>query len=327
MTFPPNGDLVSSPKLRHASVVRKHISQYGTGEIGLRILNKNQLSDVENIRIKVYRQTDVANLEYLENPLGDKIIEAGMPPIVREELGIYSIPLGPAYTDQRGILTAIWEYSLEGKTFTYTDYAQILEQMPLYDALRDSEKYYVEQVSWLFGDLFDSTEGGPWLTENFQTHYTFERIAQLMVRAMAKINLSGAPITNFGIGQGQQFPIEYGGLLVSATYMEVLRHFMRSYVEIPEFKNMDVTYTDRSRYMEKWKSILDEEKENFDLMLKMVKRKLLGLGRGALLVSGGIYGGGGKGGGLYTGSMYTSMVRSMRFYPAAPSIGFPGQSR
>lgn len=53
-----------------------------------------------------------------------------------------------------------------GTQLTYTDYLQILDRMPTFDALSDTYRGVVEQVTWLFGDMFDSrTEGGPWLQE------------------------------------------------------------------------------------------------------------------------------------------------------------------
>jgi hypothetical protein len=56
----------------------------------------------------------------------------------------------------------------------------------------------------------------------------------------------------------------------------------------------------------------------------MSKRALLSLGRGSLLVSGGIYGGGARG--LYVPGLFAAMTRSMRFYPAAPSVSWGAQA-
>jgi len=65
--------------------------------------------------------------------------------------------------------------------------------------------------------------------------------------------------------------------------------------------------------------MLAEETESYEKAIKMAKRSLLNLGRGSLLVAGGIYGGGMKGG-FFVPGLYSAQVRSFRFYPASFAV-------
>jgi hypothetical protein len=83
---------------------------------------------------------------------------------------------------------------------------------------------------------------------------------------------------------------------------------------------MQVTYTDRRDYNERWYRVLEEETPSYEKAIKMAKRSLLNLGRGSLLVAGGIYGGGMKGG-FFIPGLYAAQTRSLRFYPASFAVG------
>lgn len=309
-----------SPKLEQASIVRKQVSQGGSGYIGLEIRGDDGLVDPTNITLRVFRKDDFETYNQT-NALGEQIAEPDETLILKESVGRYYFELGPDLTASRGNLTAIWMYQVDGKPFSYTDHLTVIEPMPEYEALRDYEKAVVQQVSWMFGDLFDSTEGGSNLTENFQTHFTYNRIAQLLHISVNRMNFTGAMMGNWSVGEGNgnQVPEYMQGLMVIGLYLEVLKHFMRSYVEQPDFKNMNVTYTDRRDYLNRWKTIYDDEKADYLKMLALAKRKQIGLAGGALLVSGGVYG---SGAGLFQYGMYAAQVRSMRFLPAASAMTF-----
>jgi hypothetical protein len=236
---------------------------------------------------------------------------------------MYHFDVGPEWTRQVGLLHAEWTYIVAGSEFRFQDDMQILEQMPFYESLRPEGKRIVEQTSWFFGDMFDSTAGGPWLQENFQTHFTYERIAQLAAQASMKFNLLGWPVTAYGVEVDQKkIPGNMQQLIVWGTKLECIRHLALSYTEQPEFRNMQVTYTDRRDYMDRWYRVLEEETPSYERAIKMAKRSLLKLGRGSLLVAGGIYGGGMKGG-FFIPGLYAAQTRSFRFYPAsfAVSVG------
>jgi hypothetical protein len=95
---------------------------------------------------------------------------------------------------------------------------------------------------------------------------------------------------------------------------------VRSYTEIPVFQGANVTIADRRDYQMRWNTIFTQEWPEYQSYVKMAKRKLLSLGRGALLVGGGIYGGNALG--IFQAGTYASQVRSWRFYPAAPAISW-----
>lgn len=321
--FPYNGLGTYSPKALSYSIARKQISQYGSGELAVAIVGTSgEPAEATDVELKVFLDQDWDGTKSAiedELPIGREVASYAGMQVIKDDVGLYHVDIGPEVTKDRGNLTAVWTYEVMANSFTYTDFLEIIEPMPHYDALRPAEKTAVEQVAWMFADLFDSTSGGPNLTENFQTHFNYDRIAQLMGVAMIRINTYGVPITSFGLGEGStRLPHEFSGLLVMGTYLEVLRHFIRSYTEQPTLVGMTVTYTDRRDYADRWRRILDEEKVDYDKALKLAKRKLLGLGRGSLLVAGGVYGGNGSRN--FFGSMYAAQVRSARFYPYASTI-------
>lgn len=324
MTY-PSGIGVYSPKIRDSSVVRKFVSQGGTGYLALMVYDGQNPVDPESgtVALKLwYNSTDPATPS--SDPRGTLVLSVddhtGSNIIQKESTGRFFYNIGPQFTQQRGVLVAEWTYEVNGNDFTFTDYLQILDQMPLYDTLNEQSKFVIESVSWLFADLFDSTEGGPFLGENFQTHFTYERLAHLLSAAIGRINLTGQPPTNYTLQPGgQTLPKEWTSLLVWSLRLEVIRHLMRSYTEIPNFTNMNVTYTDRRDYTQRWKVILDEEKPDLEKAITNAKRSLLSLSRGALIVAGGYYGGSTS---LFMSGLQVAAQRSFRFYPAAPVVLF-----
>ncbi len=323
MTAPQDivGTGVFSPKLRQSAIVRRQISQGSTGYLGLEVRGPAGLIEPTTIKLRVFRKNDFDTYNQTD-AVGELILEVPFADIEVDSPGRYYFQLDGTLTATIANLTAIWVYEVDGKTYSYTDHLTVQEYMPTYEALRPFEKAIVQQVSWMFGDLFDSTEGGPNLIENFQTHYSNERMAQLMGPAFNWLNFTGQPILNWGPGYVEGSVVTgqgYEAFLQMGLYLEVLKHFMRSYVEQPDFKNMAVTYTDRRDYLQRWKTIYDTEKPEYDKMLKLAKRKLMNLTGGALLVAGGMYG---SANGLFMYGMYAAQVRSMRFLPASFAISY-----
>lgn len=321
MTY-PTGQGIYSPKIRDASVVRKFISLNGRGYLAINITDGvNSIDPVAGtIGLKLWRNTSMSVDD--ADPRGEVVLEVGAGGIQKEAPGWYYLDIGPEFTGERGVLTAEWTYEIEGRgEFKFIDNMQIVDQMPFYESLRPEERVIIDQVTWFFGDLFDSTEGGPFLIENFQSHFTYERLANLLAHAVMKMNYIGQPIRNYGVGPGSKIlPKPWQGLAVWGLKLEVIRHLMRSYVEIPVFANMSVTYTDRRDYPQRWGQILAEEKPDFDKAVIRQKRSDLNLGRGALLVSGGVYSAGSRG--MFVPGMYSAHVRAFRFYPASPAISW-----
>jgi hypothetical protein len=317
----PSGVEVYSPKIRDQSIVRKFLSQGGRGYVAIDITDGavSVEPDANSLNLQVWFKDPAAHQG--DDPRGSRILNVPMAQIHREDVGKYDYAIGPPNTSYRGTLTAQWSYTVGGVAFTYNDHLQVLNPMPLYDSCSESEKSVVEQVSWMLGDMFDSTEGGPHLIEPFQTHFDYERIAQMQKMAATRMGLTGFPIRNWSIGPGvEPIPQDFGGLMVLGTYYEVVRHLVRSYTEIPALQGMNVTFADRRDYSMRWQQILSTEWPEYVQMVKMAKRKLLSLSRGSLLVAGGIYGGGATG--VFKAGTYAAQVRSWRFYPAAPAISW-----
>jgi hypothetical protein len=327
MATDPSGIGVFSPKIRDQALVRRFVSQYGRGYVAIDIQTPADGPvdpDPGTLNLKVWFNDVTAQTPVTNDPRGVLVLDLDEANLHRADTGKYDYEIGPEHTRDRGVLTVEWTYAVSGDDFTFTDHLQILNRMPLYDSLTDAERLIIEQVSWMMGDLFDSTEGGPYLIEPYQSKFDYERIAQLATVAVHRLNGIGLPFTywRFG-GKGQQsLPAKYHGLAVLATYYELIRHLVRSYVEIPQRVNAQVTYLDRGQYQQRWQSILSAEWDDFVKQVKTAKRDELGLAKGALLVAGGIYGGGVNG--VFQYGQYVSATRAFRFYPAAPAVSWGG---
>lgn len=329
MAEQPTGVGVYSPKIRDQALVRKFVSQFGTGYVAIDIRGSGGSVDPDpgSLRLKLWFKDPAQDPAVTDDPRGVPLLETST--LHQVGPGKYDFSIGPEHTTQRGTLTAEWSYRVGGADCKFIDNLQVLNHMPLYDSLDDQRRYIVEQVSWMIGDLYDSAEGGPHLIDEFQTKFDYERIAQLMTRALVRMNTTGFPVTDWTItpvtptAQVGYPPSDFSGLLAIGTYLEVIRHLRDSYVEIPNRPNMNVTYTDRRDYSQRWAGILAAEWPEYQRMVKMAKRKLLNLSRGSLLVAGGIYGGNATG--LFMYGTYVSQTRAFRFYPAAPSVSWPSR--
>ena len=321
MAINPSGIGIVSPKLRDQSVVRRFVSQGGRGYLSLGTFDGANPVDVDpgTISLRVWYKDPTVDFPSSDDQRGNIILELDSNDIVHADTGKYYYDIGPEATTQRGVLTAEWTYQVNSNIFQYNDYLQVLDQMPLYERLSDDEKNMVEQVSWMLGDLYDSTEGGPHLIEEFQTHFGYERIAQLAQIAMVQINTLGyGKPTSFGFG-GQAGmgvpPSSFNGLIVIGTYLTIVKHLIRSYTEIPARPNVSVPYVDRRDYAQRWQQVYQIEYPEWKAAVKAAKIGLLNLGRSSILVSGGIYGGGA--GGHFRSGMWSMQARAGRWYPAA----------
>lgn len=325
MPVSPTGDFIYSPSLRQTSVVRKQISRFGIDRIGIRVTGSSGAvdADASTVHLNIYQESNFDD----QDPIGPLIITAdeGVD-IDHPDPGVYTYTITPPVTNIVCLLKAVWTYQVDGVNLTYTENLQIRDQMPTYDGFSDAEKGAVQLITNLFADAYDSTTGGPHLIEEFQTKFTAERIAQLLNWAVQKFNMTKQPLTNYVLsspGTAGNFPPNWYGLLIMGGYLEVLKHLIRSYVEQPDIRNADVAYVDRRDYFDRWQSVLQMEQKEYDEMLTLVKRKLMGLGSTSMLVSGGIFGGSGSGG-LFVAGAYAAATRAFRFYPAAPSVSWGG---
>jgi hypothetical protein len=317
----PEGDYIFSPKvIGQSSRTRQEISQYSTPRLGMNIIADGSNIDPDSISMTLYQKLDFSPDA---DPLGPGI-EYSIDDLEHEEVGVFSVVLDPALTSLLSQVALKWQYVIDGATYQYWDYYQILGYMPTYEALNDGEKGVIRQVAQMFEDLYDSVEGGPHLKEEFQTHFGTERIAQMMELAMNRINITSQPYTNYniGAGTGPRFPESGYSLLVMGTYLEVVRHLIRSYTEMPTMQGSPgVAFYDRSNYVSRWRDILNDESEDYKAAVRSFKRSLMGLGGGALIVAGGIYGSAA----YWRSGTYSAMARAARFsYPTSVVQVRPG---
>lgn len=210
----------------------------------------------------------------------------------RTSVGTYQVQLTNNDTSVIGNYVASWVYAMSGTDTLFQSYFAVGGSQPAYDNLTDDFKGIVDSVWARFADMFDSPSGGPNLQTYFQSSWGRGRIAQCMSWALDRINTAAQPYSNYGSDPaGSLFPIAtWGALLRQATYVEALKHLRRSYVEQPEFQGSSITRLDRRDYMDRWASVLADEEALMRPQLDNFKIKQMGLGRPAILVSGGVYG-------------------------------------
>jgi hypothetical protein len=314
MTTPPTGEFVYSPKLLHRSIVRKQIARDSLQIVGINIKSltdgDEEFTDPDpgSMTLAIYQE----NVPITDTPPGTLIITASGSQLDHPDVGLFTYTLQPSVTSTPALLTAVWSYTVQSVAFSYTDYYEIVDPMPIFFTLTEDQKFVVEQTNWMIGDLFDSTDGGPHLVEEFQTKFNYERLAQLLYIACQRINYESIPLTHFAVGNqiGSPIPPRWHGILQYAHYIQVLKHLARSYVEQPELSGIDVAFSQRRDYAQRWQSILDKELPNYTHSVRMFKRKMLNLGSSSMIVSGGIYGRN-----TFFRSSYSAQARSMRFYP------------
>lgn len=267
---------MTSPDLRE----RQYISRYANDVLGLAVNVNGVPGDVDD-NVVVVSMINEAN---------DSVIFTR--PATHVGVGLYETTLTGEESGIVGNFRVEWSYALNGITETYTTYIQVGEVAPTYDRLSPGMKDVVDTVWMRFADAFDSPHGGPNLQTYFQTHFGRERIAQLLRVGGGRLNTMAQPFQTFTVeGPTPTFPLAtWGSLLETMTYIEVIKHLMRSYVEQPAFIGGNVTRLDRRDYLDRWRQILDIEENMLKGQLDVFKISNMGLGKPKTLVSGGVYG-------------------------------------
>lgn len=259
-------------------VDRKYVSRYSQPAFGLKVFAAGVLADADAL-------PTVSLLHEGET------VPAWTREAERVELGSYGVTLTSADTAMPVLGTLMWNYTVAGNPQVYGLDIEVGPSAPAYDALSPAWQDIIESVWVKFADLFDSPYGGPNLQVYMQTHFGRNRLAQLLVEALQTLNTASSPHASHEFG-GISFPFkEWGGLLSTSLYIEVIKHLVRSYVEQPEVI-LGTTFTrfDRRDYMDRWRGILDMETEQFTADLKKYRMANLGLGHLSVLVAGGAYG-------------------------------------
>lgn len=199
----------------------------------------------------------------------------------------YRVVLNAEHTANPGPYTARWAYTVDGVSRITEQGIEIGPNSPTYDSLPAGVRDVVDQVWLKMADLFDSPLGGPHLQVYVQTHFGRERIAQLLRSAVGRMNTISQPHQTLTV---EKFPVaKWGGLLVAALWVEVIKHLHRSYLEQPDVVGTQVARLDRSRYSSQWAEVLRLEQGELDRMLDNFKMANMMLGTGRVLVSGGAY--------------------------------------
>jgi hypothetical protein len=258
---------------------RRYISRYAQDVLGLSVHVQGTPTDVDtDVTVVLTRESDST---VVFTRTADHI-----------GTGLYEVALTSDDSSTVGDYTVTWSYDVGGTPQTYVTFITVGEVAPTYDALTPGLKDVVDSVWIRFADLFDSPMGGPNLQTYFQTHFGRERIAQLMRIGAGRLNTMAQPFQTFTVdGPTPSFPLaQWGSLLETTTYVEVLKHLVRSYVEQPAFVGGNVTRLDRRDYMDRWQSILQDEEAMMKSQLDIFKISMMGLGKPKVLVSGGVYG-------------------------------------
>lgn len=268
------------------SVQRTYVSQFGTDYVGLNIQKEGLPLDPDLNAVTVTLTNEGTGMAVFTRPAE------------RAGPGTYETRLTTTETASPGLYTATWYYAVNGVQVAFETYLRVGESAPAYDAMDPDIKALVESVYIRFADLFDSPSGGPNLQTYFQTHFGRNRMAQLTKIAVGRLNTIAQPHGTFTLDEpGPKFPVaRWGPLLEQATYCEVIKHLIRSYVEQPEVVGANtVSRVDRRDYMSRWQTVLDMETADLKSQMETFKIANMGLGRSSVLVAGGVYGNLGRG--------------------------------
>lgn len=264
---------------------RQYISQFSMPPLTLAIHIGGVLADPDG---------SVVNGQlYLQNPDGT-VAPVNTYTATRQAAGTYVITPSSADTSVPAPAEIAWSYVISSVPQQYASYLTIGPANPNYDALPIDMQELLETVWMRFADLFDSPSGGANLQTYFQAHWSRGRAAQLLAVSISKLNSIAQPWSNYtldGVG-GAQWPIaQWGGLLAQFTFVEALKHLVRSYTEQASLVGGgSVTRLDRRDYMTRWRSVLQDEQPELKSMLDVFKIRHMGLGNPRVLVSGGTYG-------------------------------------
>lgn len=263
---------------------RQYVSQYATDLLGLVIHKAGVPADADGDVTMTLISEDTDPHSTVASRVANHLA-----------VGTYETALTSAESAVPGLYTVHWSYAIDAVPQTYETYIQVGTPMPDYDRLAPGMKDIVDSVWIRFADLFDSPQGGPNLQTYFQQHFGRGRIAQLLRISMGRLNTMAQPFQTYTLDDGQggaSFPItQWGSLLETATYVEAVKHLVRSYVEQPNvLTSGSVSRLDRRDYMDRWASVLRDEEEMLQRQLEVFKISNMGLGRPAVLVSGGVYG-------------------------------------
>lgn len=267
-------------------VDREYVSRYATGRsFGIQVRKDGAPADADGNLVTVALVAEQTNTQvFLRDVAGGGIIHP--------EEGAYVVTLTSEDTNAVGAFRLDWSYSIDGTPETYAIYLAIGASSPVYDSLDPGFQGIIESVYARFADLFDSPLGGPHLATYFQSNFGRGRMAQLLRVAVNRLNTISQPFMSYSVDGPKVFPFaQWGGLLEQALYIETIKHFIRSFTEMPEWAlGQGVSRADRRDYMQRWQAVLDMEAPDLKEMMDVFKIAHMGLSRPRVLVAGGVFG-------------------------------------
>jgi hypothetical protein len=191
-------------------------------------------------------------------------------------------------TDQAGQYLAMATFTLhDGRRSSRADF----EVIDPFEEVTPTASWYVADGAWAkLEDCFDGSDEGPWLREETLNFFTKQKMEQFIDEALFDINHQHPPTA---LTISYFVTIQAGGavatadfpLLTQAVFLAVVRHLIRSYVEQPNPVGSQIAWHDRRDYLQRWQSVYQSEQQQYMRMVALFKRRFLGLGKSALLLS------------------------------------------
>jgi hypothetical protein len=260
---------------------RQYVSQYAIDTVGLSIVQNQVPLDADGtVSVSMTNEnTGAVIFTRTANHLG---------------VGDYATTFNSSDTSIPGMYTIRWDYEIATEPQYFEGGIEIGPASPAYDNLPDPMKGIIESVWVRMADLLDSPGGGPNALTYVQSKFGRGRVAELLRIALGRMNTMAQPFQTYTLdgNGGAQFPYaQWGSLLESMTWAETIKHLIRIYTEQPQFMGSgNVSRLDRRDYVQRWRDVLMEEEQLIKSQLDVFKIASMGLGRPAVLISGGVYG-------------------------------------
>lgn len=260
---------------------RQYISQWSLDPIGLFLVRNGTPIDADG----------TVQVAMIAEDTGVTVLSRAA---THNATGDYSISLASTEAGTPGPYLITWDYQISSVAQHYETGIEIGPANPAYDNLAPAMKDIVESIWIRLSDLIDSPGGGPNLSTYVQSKFGRGRIGQLLKIGLGRLNTMAQPPGSFtldGVG-GAVFPTtQWGSLLESVTWVEVLKHLSRSYTEQPDFVGGgNVSRLDRTKYAKMWRDVMVDEESLIKSQIDVFKISQMNLGRPAVLISGGVYG-------------------------------------
>lgn len=249
------------------------------------------LGDTANLSVTLYnRETeepyspdDLLSVEFtIQSPDGTKVTEVGE--VEEDGKGTFDF----SDTAQVGHYVGVASFDTSfGVKSARTDF----EVVDPFAETEPSMSWAIANDAWeKFEDCFDGEEEGPWLREMTLNVFNKTKMEKFIDDALYDIN-SQHPPTNQNmeafVTKSEKGWIANADLplLTQGLVIQLIRHLMRSYVEQPNPVGAQIAWHDRRDYLQRWKLVLDQEKEQYLRMLAFYKRRFMGLGQTVSIVS------------------------------------------